>query len=112
MLKDPNIAEQFKAQIDGIFAPLLLISDANEQTDQFKEVMNQAAATVIGKKKTAKKPWITTEMLHKCKKSRKLKEKRNINDEFVAYHALSGESSIHDGVNHPELTGMSRDMAE
>lgn len=112
MLKDPNIAEQFKAQIDGIFAPLLLISDANEQTDQFKEVMNQAAATVIGRKKTAKKLWITTEMLHKCKKSRKLKGKRNINDEFVAYHALSGESSIHDGVNHPELTGMSRDMAE
>ena len=112
MLKDPNIAEQFKAQIDGIFAPLLLISDANEQTDQFKEVMNQAAATVIGKKKTAKKPWITTEMLHKCKKSRKLKGKRNINDEFVAYHALSWESSIHDGVSHPELTGMSRDMAE
>lgn len=95
MLKDPNIAEQFKAQIDGIFAPLLLISDANEQTDQFKEVMNQAAATVIGKKKTAKKPWITTEMLDKCKKSRKLKGKRNINDEFVPYHALCFRGIVH-----------------
>ena len=38
--KDPNIDEQFKAQIGGKFAPLLLISDVNEQTDQFKEVMN------------------------------------------------------------------------
>ena len=32
-LKDPNIAEQFKAQIVGKFAPLLLISDVNKQTD-------------------------------------------------------------------------------
>lgn len=95
MLKDPNIAEQFKAQIDGIFAPLLLISDVNEQTDQLKEVMNQAAATVIGKKKTAKKPWITTEMLDKCKKLRKLKGKRDINDEFVAYHALCFRGLVH-----------------
>ena len=50
-LKDPNIADQFKAQIGGKFAPLLLLLDVNEQTDPFKEVMNQAAATVIGKNK-------------------------------------------------------------
>ena len=32
----------------------VLVSDVNEQTEQFKEVMNQAAATAVGKKKTAK----------------------------------------------------------
>ena len=53
----------------------------NEQTDQFKEVMNQAAATVIGKKKTAKKPWITTEMVDKCDNRRKLTGKRKMSDE-------------------------------
>lgn len=58
-LKDPNIAEQLKAQIGGKFAPLLLVNDVNEQTNRFKEFMHQAAATIIGKKKIAKKPWIT-----------------------------------------------------
>lgn len=29
-LKDSSIAEQFKAQIGGKFAPLLLLRDANE----------------------------------------------------------------------------------
>ena len=53
----------------------------NEQTDQFKEVMNQAAATVIGKKKTAKKPWITTVMVDKCDNRRKLTGKRKMSDE-------------------------------
>ena len=52
-LKDPNIADQFKAQIGSKFAPLLLLLDVNEKTDPFKEVMNQAAATVIGKNKNA-----------------------------------------------------------
>ena len=62
-LKDPNITKQFYAQIGGKFAPLFLVSDVNEQTDQFKDVMNQAAATTtVGKKKTAKKPWITAQM--------------------------------------------------
>ena len=80
-LKDPNIAEQFKAEIGGKFAPLLLVSDVNEQTEQFKEVMNQAAATVIGKKRTVKKPWITAEMLDKSDERRKLKGKRKQSDE-------------------------------
>ena len=31
-LKDPFIADQFKAQIGGKFAPLLLLLDVNEQT--------------------------------------------------------------------------------
>lgn len=52
-LKNPNIADQFKAQIGGKFAPLLLLLDVNEQTDPFKEVMNQAAATGIGKNRNA-----------------------------------------------------------
>ena len=52
-LKDPNTAEQFKAQIGGKLAPLLLLRDINEQTDPFREVMNQAAATVICKIKNA-----------------------------------------------------------
>ena len=52
-LKDPNIADQFKAQIGGKFVPLLLLLDVNEQTDPFKEVMNQAAATVIGENNNA-----------------------------------------------------------
>lgn len=52
-LKDPNIADQFKAQIGGKFGPLLLLSNVNEQTDPFKEVMNRAAAAVISKNKNA-----------------------------------------------------------
>ena len=52
-MKDPNTAEQFKAEIRGKFAPLLLLRDLNEQTDPFKEVMNQTAATIIGKNKNA-----------------------------------------------------------
>lgn len=52
-LKVPNTPEQFKAQIGDKFGPLLLLRDVNEQTDPFKEVMNQAAATVIGKNKNA-----------------------------------------------------------
>ncbi|XP_068734905.1 uncharacterized protein [Montipora capricornis] len=75
---------------------MLLISNVNEQTDQFKEVMNQAAAKVIGKKKTAMKPWITSEMLDKCDNRRKLKGKRNLSDEDMerykeAYKAVNKE---------------------
>ena len=55
----------------------------NEQTDQFKEIMNQAAVTVIGKKRIAKKPWITVEMLGKCSNRRELKGKRKLSDEDI-----------------------------
>ena len=43
--------------------------------------MNQAAATVIGKKKTVKKPWITVDILDKCDNRKKLNGKRKLSDE-------------------------------
>ena len=64
----------------------------NEQTDQFKEVMNQAAATVLGKKKTAKKAWITTKMLDKCDNRRKLKGKRNLSDEDMESYKAANKA--------------------
>ena len=64
----------------------------NEQTDQFKEVMNQAAATTIGNNKTAKKPWIKAEMRYKCDNRRKLKGKRKLSDEDMERYKAANKA--------------------
>ncbi|XP_064625969.1 craniofacial development protein 2-like [Lineus longissimus] len=59
-LQDPAVAASFEAQISGKFAALnLLQNDINTLTEEFKEVLHETAAKVLGKPRKKEKPWLT-----------------------------------------------------
>ena len=83
-LKDPNVLKTFQAMIDGIFAPLSIMS--NEGTDiesmitTFNTAVTETANEVLGKhrqkkkKKEKKELWVTAEILDLCDKRRELRK--------------------------------------
>ena len=79
-LQDPLVADQFKATIGGKFAPLLLFdetTDIEENIDIFEKATIETANEVLGKKKSKKRPWVTSDILKLCDKRRELKEKKS-----------------------------------
>ena len=72
-----HIYKEFKAAIEGRFAPLLIYDhDKNleEMTASFEETMLEAAKEILGPKRVQKKPWITQDLLALCDEIRELKK--------------------------------------
>ena len=95
-LKDPEVAEIFKAKIGGKFAALsILDSDMNMDmlTDTFNTVVTDTANEILGKDRPVKKPWVTTDILDLYAKRRKLKNKGNNKDRdgMAQYRAVNQE---------------------
>ena len=80
-LKDPNIAEIFRATIGGKFAPLLALEIQDTKIDalinSFNTAVTETANNILGKHQPAKKPWVTDNTLKLCDKRRELKQKKN-----------------------------------
>ena len=58
-LKDPNIAEIFRARTGGKFAPLLALENQDTEIDALINSFNTAVtetANILGKHRAAKKP--------------------------------------------------------
>ena len=72
-LKDPGVAQVFKAKIGRKFSPLMLLDTDNTGTDTLIDTFNTAvietASEVLGKKRITKKLWVTPDLL-------KLRDKR------------------------------------
>ena len=78
-LKDPQVADSFKAMIGGKFAPLTILSgedeaDLDKMTEAFNTNVVETAKTILGKPRHAKKPWVTEDLLTLCDKRRELKK--------------------------------------
>ena len=84
-LKDPQIAEMFKAQVGGKFAALnILDSEVDTLACDIKEVLLTTAEEVLGRKRRKIQPWVTNEVLDLCDKRRELKGKRHTSVEALA----------------------------
>ncbi|XP_011670813.2 craniofacial development protein 2-like [Strongylocentrotus purpuratus] len=73
-LKDPNIAEIFRATIGGKFAPLLVLGNQDPEIDtlinRFNTAVTETASDILGKHRPTKKPWVTVDILKLCDKRR------------------------------------------
>ena len=62
-LKDPNIADIFRATVGGKFASLLALENQDTTIDalinSFNTAMIETANNILGKHRPAKKPWVT-----------------------------------------------------
>ena len=80
-LKDPNIAEFFRATIGGKFAPLLVHENQDTEIDtlinSFNTAVTETTNNILGKHRPSKKPWVTDSMLKLCDKCRELKQNKN-----------------------------------
>ena len=78
-LKDLGIAEVFDAETGGRFSALdLLEDDINARTDNMKDVLQETATDVLGKKRKRNKPWVTDDILP-CDKRSDLKKIKKTN---------------------------------
>ena len=79
-LKDPEVAETFKAMIGGKFAPLTLLDadDVNmgDLINKFNVAVTETANETLGKYRHHKQPWVTPNILHLYNKRRELKKKK------------------------------------
>ena len=79
-LKDPDVAEAFKAMIGGKFAPLIILddkdTDVNLLTNTFNKIVTDTASEILGKHRRTKKPWVTADILDLCDKRRELKRRK------------------------------------
>ena len=75
-LKDPNIAEFFRATIEGKFALLVALENQDTEIDalinSFNTAVTETANNIFGKHRPGKKPWITDNILKLCDKWREL----------------------------------------
>ena len=80
-LKDPNIAEMFRATIGGKFAQFLSLENQDTKIDALTNSFNTAETKtvndILGKRRPAKKPWVTDNILKLYDKRRELKQKKN-----------------------------------
>ena len=76
-LKDPEVAETFKAMIGGKFAPLTLLDADDVNMDdlisKFNVEVTETANKTLGKYRHKKQPWVTPDIFHLCNKRRELK---------------------------------------
>ena len=79
-LKDPDVAEAFKAMIGGKCAPLIILddkyTDVNLLTNTFNKIVTDTASEILGKHRRTKKPWVTADILGLCDKRRELKMRK------------------------------------
>ena len=87
-LKDPNIADIFRAMIRK-FAPLLTLENQDTEIDtlinSFNTALSETANNILGKHRPAKKPWVTDSILKLCDKQRELKQKKNMTEGAKLY---------------------------
>ena len=70
-LKDPEVAEAFRGELAGKFAPLLLLEhDSQVLSNEFTDIMEKTAEEKLGKARKIKKAWMTMEILECCDKGR------------------------------------------
>ena len=81
-LKDPEVAEIFKAEIGGRFAALnFLQEDLNSLTETFSNTIQETALEILGKERKKNQPRVTNDILDLCDKRRELKPEKNKNPE-------------------------------
>ena len=82
-LKDPEIAETFKAMIGGKFAPMTLLdaddSNMDDLVNKFNVAVTETANKTLGKYRHRKQPWVTPDSLHLCDKRGELKKRQVYN---------------------------------
>ena len=82
-LKDPEVAEAFKAMIGRKFAPLTLLDadDVNmdDLINKFNVVVTETANETLGKYIHQRQPWVTPDIFHLCNKRRELKKRQVYN---------------------------------
>ena len=73
-LKDPNIADIFRATIGGKFAPLLVLGNQDTGIDSLinrcNTTVTETANDILGKHRPTKKPWVADDILKLCDKRR------------------------------------------
>ena len=88
-LKEPKIAEIFRALIGGKFAPFLVLQNQDTEIDAlincFNTAVTETANNILGKHRPAKTPWITDNTLKLCDKRRELKQKKNTTEGAKRY---------------------------
>ena len=94
-LKDPMIAEDFKAMLGGKFAPLTILdaddTDMDTLIDNFNTAVTETASKILGKHRTVKKPWVTADILDLCDKRRELKKSKFETEGAKQYRAANQE---------------------
>ena len=79
-MKDLNVLETFQAMIDGKFAPLTIMNNANADINSmittFNTAVTETASEILGKHRQKKKLWATADILDLCDKKRELWKKR------------------------------------
>ena len=92
-LKDPEVAETFKAMIRGKFAPLTLLDadDVNmdDLINKFNVAVTETANETLGKNTHHKQPWVTPNILHLCNKRRELKKDKFTTEGAKQYKAVN-----------------------
>ena len=74
-LKDPEVAEMFKARIGGKFAPLTLLDtddvDMDNLINKFNVAVTETANETLGKYRHHKQPWVTSKILQQAQGAEK-----------------------------------------
>ena len=72
-LKDPGVAETFKAMTGGKFAPLTLLdaddSNMDDLVNKFNVAVTETANETLGKYRYQKQPWVTPDIFHFLRKT-------------------------------------------
>ena len=88
-LKDPKVAEEFRAMIGGKFAALTILDVHDTDMDMFINKFNKAvtdtAKETLGSYRPIKKPWVTADILDLYDKGRELKKKKKDPDGAKEY---------------------------
>ena len=92
-LKDPEVAETFKAMIGGKFAPLTLLDADDVSMDdlinKFNVAVTETANETLGKYRHHKQHWVTPNILHLCNKRRELKKDKFTTEGAKQYKAVN-----------------------
>ena len=92
-LKDPEVAEAFKAMVGTKFAPLTLLDADNvnmdDLTNKFNVAVTETANETHGKYRHHKQPWFTPNILHLCNKCRELKKDKFTTEGAKQYKAVN-----------------------
>ena len=92
-LKDPEVAETFKAMIGGKFAPLTLLDADDLNMDnlihKFNVAVTETANETLGKYRDQKQPWVTPDIFHLCNKRRELKKDKFTTEGAKQYTAVN-----------------------
>ena len=92
-LKDPEVAETFKAMIGGTFAPLTLLDaddlNMDDLINKFNVAVTETANETLGKYRHQKQPWVTPDIFHLCNKRRELKKDKFTTEGAKQYKAVN-----------------------